>query len=410
MAFYLNTFAAKPHDGRLVRKGSNRLLDIVLVCCALLVSGCISPPTGTVKAKVSQTVWSTPVKVTLITLPGRFYTNPQSAAGYLWATRAGLFSPSTIRIDPKSNEVIELSRPRSDGPNDFLVDENSIWYTDGEALFRVDIETNQLTATIEDVGIPFALGDGAVWTYNDGTQIVSGIDTKTNQIRTQIAVPGRPYHQGSFTFGAGSIWQFSYMGDVTMWQDRNIHGDALSSIVSRIDPYTKKIIAEIPVGLFTNIVDSYISPDRIHFVAGSIWVLGRSGSSTFMHPGHIDPFAKRIDVETNRLIATIPLTGRHSNPMTPVFLDGELWISVSGGYNLSGGSELLKIDLQTNQIAGVFSLYAPGLFEPPNWNGTNTMLVNEPQLTVMGGALWGIGPPYSGPGKYIAIRIDFQVP
>lgn len=306
-----------------------------------------------------------------------------------------------------------MSRPRADGPNDFLVDENSIWYTDGAALLRVDMATNQLTATIVDVGIPFAIGDGAVWTYNRGTQVVSGIDTITNQIRTQLAVPGRPYHPGSFTFGAGSIWQFAYEGDMSWWQanGRDVFWGnkehILPSVVRRIDPYTKKTIEEVPIGLTTGELDPYVSPERIHFVAGSIWVFGKSNDSSLLSPGHIGPFAKRIDVGTNRVSATIPLTGRHTKPITPVFLDGGIWISVSGGSHLKGSSELLKIDLKTNQIAGVFSLYAPGLFEAVNWSGTNGLLLNYPQLTVMGGTLWGIGQPYFGPGNDTAIRIDF---
>ena len=396
MAFYRTKFTTELHNARLVSKRAKRILGILLACCALLFSGCGTLPT---QSKEVQTLWKTPVKVTRISLPGgfdRYYTNVQTAAGFVWATDAGLFNPKTIRIDPKSNEVIELSRPRSDGPNDFLVDENSIWYTDGKALLRVDMATNEVAATIEDVGIPFALGDGAVWTYNRETQIVSGIETDTNQVRTQLAVPGRPYHPGSFAYGAGSLWQFTYEGNVSLWQDLNLYGDALSSIVRRIDPYTKKIIAEIHVGLFTNIVDPYVSPYRIYFVADDIWILGRSGEPTSSNPGHIDPFAKRIDVETNRLTATISLTGGHSKPITPVFQGGGLWISVHCG---KAESELLKIDLQMNHIDGVFTLHDHGIFEPVGFFGPG-FLVTDPQLTVTGDSLWGID-------RSTAIRVDF---
>jgi len=384
------------------------LLNVSLVCCAFLFSGCATVPAGTVQTHVFQTLWSSPVKVTHITLPGH-YTNVQSAAGYIWATQAGLFSPKTIKIDQQSNEVTELSRPRSDVP-DFLVDENSIWYTDGTTLSKVDIETNLVTAMIEDAGIPFALGDDAVWTYNRNTQVVSGIDANTNQIRTQLPTHGRPYHPGSFAYGAGSIWQFAYAGNVTLWQDLYIYAPALASVVRRIDPNTNKVIAEIPVGLFTNIVDAEVSTDRIHFVTGAIWVLGRSAEETLSSPKQKAPFVKRIDVDTNRVTATIPLDttsiaateknnwcGSYRKPQTPVFLDRGIWISVHCG---RAHSELLKIDIKTNQIARALTLYAPSIFEPVGMFRGTGFILTRPELTVTGDSLWGID-------RDNAIRVDF---
>ena len=300
-----------------------------------------------------------------------------------------------------------LSRPWSD-VRDFLVDDHSIWYSDGMTLRGVDIETNQVTATIEAVGIPFALGDGAVWTYNRKTQVITGVDTKTGQIRTQLATQGRPYHHGSFTFGAGSIWQFAYAGSLSLWQARFVDHPPLPSVIRRIDPSTKKVLAEIPVGLFNNEVDMGISPYRIHFVAGAIWILGKSGIQPFLHPGHVAPFVKRIDVETSRVIATIPLSGTvaslmaseqylcqsYSDPLTPVYLDGGIWISLHCG---RARSALLKIDLQTNQLDGGFSNFMPGVFEPANYH---VLVVSHPRLTVTGDSLWGFGVG-------AAIRFDF---
>jgi hypothetical protein len=374
-----------------------RLLSASLGCCAFLFSACATVPTGTVQTHWIQTLWDSPVKVTRIYLGHSGYSNVQSAAGYVWVTQASTFSTKTIRIDPKSNGVTELSRPGSEVP-DFLVDEKSIWYSDGTALRRVDIETNQVTATIEAVGIPFALGDGAVWTYNRRTQVVTGINTNTNQIRTQLATQGRPYDPGSFAFGAGSIWQFTYADSASWWQEhgRNLmtnQSTPLPGVVRRIDPHTKKVISEIPAGLFTTAADPDVSPDRIHFVAGAIWVLGKSADSSILNPGHIAPFVKRIDVETNQVTATILLEPIHvtalepkvpcrdySTPKTPVFLDGGVWISMHCGWSKSA---LLKIDLQTNQIDEEFVLD-----------------FNHPGLAATKGTLWGVGWDS-------AIRVDF---
>ncbi len=388
---------AKPRRGIRVSDMHRRLLGASLGCCAFLLSACATVPAGTVQTRVIQTLWDSPVKVTRIYLGHSDYANVQSAAGYVWVTQANVFGTKTIRIDPKSNGVTELPRPRSEVP-DFLVDEKSIWYSNGTALSRVDIETNQLTATIEAVGIPFSLGDGAVWTYNRRTQVVTGIDTNTNQVRTQLATQGSPYDPGSFAFGAGPVWQFADAGSASWFQEhgRNLltnQSTSLPAVVRRIDPHTKKVISEIPVGLFTTAADPDVSPDRIHFVAGAIWVLGKGADSSILNPGHIAPFMKRIDVETNRVTATILLEpvrvtasehkfpcNDYSTPKTPVFLDGGVWISMDCGWSKSA---LLKIDLQANQIAEEFILN-----------------FSHPGITATEGTLWGVGWDS-------AIRVDF---
>jgi len=339
----------------------------------------------------------------------------QSAAGYIWATQVNVFTHKTIRIDPKSNTVVELSRPWSEVP-DFLVDDHSIWYTDGMAVQRVDIASNKVTATIEGAGIPFALGDGAVWTYNHETHVVSGIDAGTSRIRTQILTKGRPYLSGSFAFGAGSIWQYSFAGEVSWWEahgrDLSNADHVLPTVVRRIDPYTKKIIAEIPIGLTTGILDPDVPKDRIHFLAGSIWVLGKSADSSIMSPGHIDPFVKRIDVESNQVTATVPLKNnpgiaantpthiscpQYREPQAPVALNDGIWISMHCG---KAQSALLKIDLRTNQIVGEFGFAAPGEFEPAGFLRGTGFISIRPALVVTGNALWGIDGD-------AAIRIDF---
>ena len=266
-----------------------------------------------------------------------------------------------------------------------MVAEHSIWLSDGLAryavsgdLYRVEPGTNQITATIEAVGTPFASGDGAVWAYNARTRVVSGIDTKTNQIRTQLVTQGGPYDD-YYTFGAGSIWQYAHVGDVSSWQ--LVRGAIPPSVVRRIDPSSKKVIAEISIGPFR-------PTDKIRFVAGAIWVLGWRDKSGMA-------FATRIDVKTNLVAATIPLvrtvTGcvEHSLPKTPVFWNGGIWVSTfcTAVGRLPG--ILLKIDLQSNQVTDQIGLSA---FEGH--------LGGQPELAAGEGALWGFD------GRS-AIRFDF---
>lgn len=385
------TLTAEPQVERLISTMLSRSLSASLVCCASLLSGCATTstgtaqtqaietlPTGSVYTHVIQTLRGMSLKITRIDVPfsPAGHGNAQVAAGYVWATKPSpLGLHKTVRIDAKSYQVAELSRPFTAGGADLLVDEHAVWFSDGISrfsgrgdLYRVDPNTNQITATIEAVGTPFASGDGAVWAYNLRTRVVSGIDTNNNQVRTQLVTQGGPYND-FYTFGAGSIWQFAHEGDVSSWQ--LVRGATPPSVVRRIDPSSKKVIAEISIG-------PYRPTDQIRFVAGAVWVLGeRDKSGT--------AFATRIDVKTNLVTATIPLvrtvTGCvvHSLPKTPVFWDGGIWISTF--CTAVGGlpGVLLKIDLQTNQVTGQFPLSQ--LFQNPRRS--------HPALAVGEGALWG---------------------
>lgn len=395
------TSTAELPAARLVSTILSRSLGASLVCCALLLSGCATTPTGTaqtqaieilptrtVQTQVVRTLRGMPVKITRISVPfsGGGHGNAQVAAGRIWATNPSpLGLHKTIRIDAKSYQVAVLSRPYTFGGADLLVDEGSIWLSDGLArygvsgdLYRVDLDTNQITATIPAVGTPFASGDGAVWAYNAQKRVVTGIDTKKNQIRTKLVTQGGPYDD-FYVFGAGSIWQYAYVGDVSSWQ--LVRGATPPSVVRRIDPDSMKVIAEIPIG-------PHRPTDQIRFVAGAIWVLGWRDKSEM-------GFATRIDVETNLVAATIPLVRtvnacvKNSLPKTPVFWDGGIWVSTfcTAVGRLPG--ILLKIDLQTNQVTDQIGLSA---FEGH--------LGGQPALAAGEGALWGFD------GRS-AIRFDF---
>ncbi len=355
----------------------SRLFSVALVCFALQLSGC-AVHKGAVQTQESQTLRGVPVKITSISVPSGINQNVQYSAGSVWATHASMSGfHKTIRIDPKSHQVTKLSRPWTAGFADLLVDERSIWFSDGMTkftgrgdLYRLDIETNQVTATIEAAGTPFDFGDGAIWAYNPETRIVSGIDTKNNQVRTQLAsvTQGFSYHD-SFAFGAGSIWQLTYKDDVSAMQ---LAGGAIPpSVVRRIDPYTNKVIAELPIG-------PYRPSDRIRFVGGAIWVLGERDKGG-------KPFATRIDVKTNLVVATIPLVrsvervcAAHSAPKTPVIWNGDIWVATFCSTVSRVPYILVKIDLQTNQVTDELRLPIAG------------GIPGNPLLATGDGALWAL--------------------
>lgn len=388
MAFNRLCFAVELHDAQSVSKRSHHLLRLLLACCILMFSGCANSPTGIIQTQERQTLRGLPVKITSISVPSNIYTNVQVAAGSIWATHGSVSGfHKTIRIDSETYKVTMLPRPWTAGFADLQVGEDSIWFSDGMTkltgrgdLHRVDIETNQVTATIEAVGSPFALGDGAVWAYNPQTRIVTGIDTTNNLVLAQpvLVRQGSRYHE-SFTFGDGSLWQLTYNEEVSSTQLAG--GYVPPGIVNRIDPQTSKVVAAIPLG-------PYRPSDQIRYAGGSIWVLGERDTGG-------KPFATRIDVKTNLVVASIPLVrslenacAAHSAPKTPVFWKGGLWIATFCTAIGRVPYVLVKIDLETNQVTDEFRLPVNG--------GTPDDL----RITAGEDALWGVD-------GHSALRFDF---
>jgi hypothetical protein len=368
-----------------MRKRSNTPLNLLLVSSALLVSACATTaPTGGVQTREVRTTGGMPVKITRIPLPGLIHKDVQVAAGSVWAYAPGMFSPITFRIDPNSNQVVELSSPFTATGADLLVDEHAMWLSEAQTpmagrgdLRRIDLASNQTVATIEAVGAPFATDDDTVWAYNPFTGVVTGIDIKDNRIRTKIATKGRVYLE-SVTFGAGSLWQFAFKGNVTSSQvARRVFPPGM---VRRIDPQSGKVVAEIPLG-------PYRPSDRINFVAGAIWVVGERDDSGLA-------VATRIDVATNRVAATIRLPRQYGcvvqrNPRTPVLWKGAIWLSTFCTDIGHMPGLLLKIDLEKNEVTDQLGL-----------SQSQGHLGRQPDLAAGEGAVWGFD------GRS-ALRFDF---
>lgn len=401
MIYSPTTFAVAFHATGLVSKPLCRQFSVLLVCCALLLPGCAKTPAVTVQSQDIQTLQGLPVKVTRIDFSSGL-TDAQVSEDSIWAVQHnGLFSKNHAQIDPTSYKIKEYPRPASATGINLLVDGHTLWFSNGISklfgsgdLYSVDQESNQVVATIEAAGAPFAIGDGAVWAYNPHTQIVTGVDKESSQIRTQFAAPGVPFPfvtQGgsggkAFTFAADSIWQFAYEGDFSDFRLNSCEapgGTVLGNckippgVVRRIDPNTQQVIAEITLG-------PYRPSDGLRFVAGAIWVLGWGPNESG------NALATRINVETNRVDAKIQLSSRTClgstrlyNPRTPVLWDGGIW--VSGVCTHEFGRVLLKIDQQTSQVIDEIAL--------PNSSVPNTPYLlydsTHPALVAGAGALWG---------------------
>ncbi len=109
------------------------------------------------------------------------------------------------------------------------------------------------------------MGEGAIWTLNQGVGSVSRIDPQTNKVTATIEV-GVPGSGGDIAVGEGSVW-------VT----------AFEYPLSRIDPVTNKVVQQ-----FTG-----VGGDAVRFGLGSVWLSNLKAQTVW----RLDP---------RRIAATVP--------------------------------------------------------------------------------------------------------
>jgi hypothetical protein len=157
------------------------------------------------------------------------------------------------------------------------------------------------TAHIRVAAIPgLAIGESGVWVLTETG--VARIDPATSSLRASIPMT-RSFTKNAVATGEGGVWVSNLSGDAP---DDN----AFENSVSRIDPVTNRVIANVPV------------PDaqRIEVGAGSVWTT-TPGNGT---PG--DPtIVSRIDPSTDRVVARIPV--RAAGPVDMAFGEEALWLS-----------------------------------------------------------------------------------
>jgi len=354
------------------------MATVLLIGCTVLI-----PPKRDVREFEINSVQGMPLKITYVSLPGPAAPTVLSSVsfsnGAVWSV-AGMYSINkTIRVDASTLDVSVIDRPFD--TFDLMVDANSIWlskltplFGGGGDLHRYDIDTHQLLVTIPDAGSPFALIEDLLFAYHQGTGIISAIDLQTNQVKWKMIGPEKAFPR-HIAYADGSIWQFSYVEKMSQFQTiyQMQKQVAAAAVVRRIDLQNGQVIAEIPIGLSQ-------ADAGIYFVAGDIWVLG----DRRVYSGG---FATRIDVKSNRVIATIDLSAPpypprapKALPQTPVYWDGGVWLST---YYTSRGRMpglLKKIDLDANEVADQIGLSA---FDLPN--------PSQPMLVAGDDALWAVG-------------------
>jgi virginiamycin B lyase len=214
-----------------------------------------------------------------------------------------------------------------------------IWLSGQEEIYRLNPRTGRRLVRIPVAEGPCQatdVGAGAVWTATCREPGLTKIDSKRNRVARHVALPVSVdyFGEGSIGVGAGAVWLVTDGPDCTACR------------VSRVDPRTLDVTAEIPVR---------IGAAAVRVGAGFVWVANP-----------VEDVVQLIDPATRQVTRTVK-TGRG-----PRFFDigeGAAWTldQVDG--------TVTRIDADTGRTARI----AAGV---PGEGG---------DLTVGGGSVWARG-------------------
>jgi streptogramin lyase len=267
--------------------------------------------------------------------------------------------------------------------------EGALWLLSGDAVSRIDLDTNQVVTTIPvgEFRVDLTTGYGAVWAAASG--IVHRIDPQTDQVSATIT-PAASLNLNGIAAGAGSVWVSSADEETLFRIDPGtnqviaaIHTDySLQQIavtedavwiaslkftrtddglwvpspgapsLTRIDPTTNEVSAGIPLDCDARNLAVDVS---------AIWV-----------PCAVDPVVYRIDPLTNQVLARIAIPGR---PRKIASDSNAVWVTT--------GNTLTRIDPATNQVTAIYSF----------GEGLGDVIAAQGELFVTSeGAIWRIQP------------------
>ena len=131
-----------------------------------------------------------------------------------------------------------------------------IWLSGMHEIYRLSPRNGRKVATIPVPQGPCQatdVGAGAVWTVTCDVPGLAKIDTKRNRVARHVALPVSVdyFGEGSIGVGAGAVWLVTDGPDCTACR------------VSRVNPVSLKVTAEIPVR---------IGAASVRVGAGSVWV------------------------------------------------------------------------------------------------------------------------------------------
>lgn len=212
------------------------------------------------------------------------------------------------------------------------------------SLLRVDLDTNEIVATIPLTATParnrIAATDAAVWVGS--SDVVERIDPATNEVVARVALSGRDV--SALAADGTSVWVVA----IARPSDLGLQG---TGTLIRIDPSTNGIAAEIPLGAGATGYE-----DQVRIGDGSVWVLGpRLVNDNTEQGGDL----LRIDPRTNEIVATIPIDG-----FQMVVGPDAIWVRSpkDGLFDESGEAWIwVRVDPLTNEISSPFAFDDVGL-------------------------------------------------
>ena len=166
------------------------------------------------------------------------------------------------------------------------VEERQPW----DAIYRVDPETNRLISRIpvdSPSGVTF--GHGSAWAVSAGHGTVSRIDPDTGEVVAKIEV-GRGAVDVASDERGGAVW-VAGLHFPEDHEERPPPKHSGARKLTRVDPETNEVVAEIPVEEAT----PYGGASGVAVGEGAVWA--QSGGGDLL----------KVDARTNRVVASVPL-------------------------------------------------------------------------------------------------------
>jgi streptogramin lyase len=248
------------------------------------------------------------------------------------------------RLDPRSGEKEAVIKLKGFSANTVqgTFGAGSLWVCSGDwtaaadVVLRVDPETNRVVDRIPvDSPTSLAFGHGSVWATSAGHGTVSRIDPKTGEVAAEIGV-GRGAVDIATDERTGDVW---VAGLLLKWYGAEIHPeDSKDNKLSRIDPATNRVVAKIPIAANSREGGA----QSVAVGEGAVWAQSADGRLF------------KVDPASNKVVGVVPL-GEYSSDLE--VSRGAVWATVQA----SSGTRLVRVEPSTVHV--VASEHGP---EPAN--------------------------------------------
>jgi len=204
------------------------------------------------------------------------------------------------KLDLKTNQVTAVVEVGPRPCSGLAVGFGSLWVPlcgargtgEGKGLARVDLKTNKLITTIAvapaDSEGGLTVSKDSVWIVSDLKGVLTRIDPKTNKVKAEVSVP------------AGSV--AAYYSEGAVWVTAN-----KSAKLVKVDAKKNKVLKEIAVGP---------EPRFLTAGGGSVWTVNQGNGTV-----------TRVDAKTDAVVATIE-AGIPGGGGEVSFGGGGLWVTV----------------------------------------------------------------------------------